>query len=1029
MTELQSKETEIKEQVRKPLFWNEKRKSLWREHRYLLLCMVLPAILIYLIYLARQIHPFGDGCVLVLDLNGQYVWFFEALRNFVRGDAELLYSFSRALGGEFLGIFAYYVASPLSYIVALFPKDRMLEALLTLFLIKGALCGGTFGYYMHKTEKLKSKLSIVIFSTFYALSSYALVQQNNTMWIDAVMWLPLITLGIESLIKYGKFKLYTVFLALTLFSNYYIGYMICIWCLLYFFIYYFAHNEDKRNNPLGERWHFLRSLGRMALYSAIAVCMVAVVIFGAYYSLNFGKTTFSDPSWDWKLNFDLLDFFYKLLPGSYDTVRPAGLPFVYCGVLTLLLIPFYFLSRRYPMRQKIFSCVLILVLFASFALSVPDLIWHGFQRPNWLNYRYSFMFTFYLCVLACRAFSCFEEISLKAMMGTGGLIALLCIVLQKYSDGEYVDPNDFTCIYFTLIMIFAYLAVLAILRTSATKQVVSLTLVAIVAVEVFLNGLWNINALDEDVGYSRYSYYNNFLNKARPIVETVQESDTSFYRMEKTFFRKVNDNMALSMRGLSGSTSTLNKETIKLLNKMGYSSKSHWSKYLGGTPVNDSLLGLKYILSDNDIYENYYEVYKTDEKNGYTAYYNPYALSIAFGVDKDVLDFKLGFTEEETEDAKTEEENAIPSAVSSIKGFLNQWLDIEEMTGTVYQDDYASPFERLNAMVTAMLGRDETVRIFVPATGYEESAVGVTKGFYSGGEHGYKKPNDDATGIITLTVTAPVDGELFFYLPTNYPREVKLSLSVDGGEPKKWGTFNGNETTRIISLGMQKAGSTIELEMTMVKNNFYILSNQECFYYIDWTVFEEAFSEKTGLAKDQYEITDYTESSFDGTFTASEAGELVLTTLAYDNGWHVYVDGSEVEITKAFGGLIAFEINGEAGQTHQVRIVYAPRAIGIGVVFSIIGVLLFIALLVLDHFFRFGCKPPKVKDTVPALAGEAVTEEDSVYRFDINDDASAEQADGEPFEELPLEEFESSDDGEQEGHLPLENHNDQDRKD
>ena len=1026
MTELQNKETEIQEQVHKPRFWNEKRKAFWREHRYLLLCMLLPAVLIYLIYLARQIHPFGDGCVLVLDLNGQYVWFFEALRNFVRGDAELLYSFSRALGGEFLGIFAYYVASPLSYIVALFPKDRMLEALLTLFLIKGALCGGTFGYYMHKTEKLKSKLSIVIFSTFYALSSYALVQQNNTMWIDAVMWLPLITLGIESLIKYGKFKLYTVFLALTLFSNYYIGYMICIWCLLYFFIYYFAHNEDKRNNPFGERWHFLRSLGRMALYSAVAVCMVAVVILGAYYSLNFGKTTFSDPSWEWKLNFDLLDFFYKLLPGSYDTVRPAGLPFVYCGVLTLLLIPFYFLSRRYPMRQKIFSCVLIFVLFASFALSVPDLIWHGFQRPNWLNYRYSFMFTFYLCVLACRAFSCFEEISLKAMMGTGGLIALLCVILQKHTDGEYVAPNDFTCIYFTLIMIVAYLAVLGILRTSATKQVVSVALVAIVAVEVFLNGLWNINALDEDVGYSRYSYYNNFLNKTRPIVETVQESDTSFYRMEKTFFRKVNDNMALSMRGLSGSTSTLNKETVKLLNKMGYSSKSHWSKYLGGTPVNDSLLGLKYIISDNDVYANYYEVYKTDEKNGYTAYYNPYALSLAFGVDKDVLDFKLGFTDEAPSEAETEEENAIPSAVSSIKGFLNQWLDIEEMTGTVYEDDYVSPFERLNAMVTAMLGEEETVQIFVPATGYTFDEKGVTMSFYSGGEHGYKKPSAEATGIITYTVTTPVDGELFFYLPTNYPREVKLNLSVNGGEPQKWGTFNGNETTRIISLGMQKAGSVIDLEMTMVKNDFYVLSNQECFYYIDWTVFKDAMGR---LAKDQYVITDYTESSFEGTFTASNTEELVLTTLPYDNGWHVYVDGSEVEITKAFGGLIAFEINGEAGQTHQISMVYAPRAIGVGFVISIIGVLFFVALLILDHFFRFGCKPPEEKATVPVLTDEAEGEEDSVYRFDVNDNATVEQTGDEPFEELPREEFEFSDDGEQEASLPTESNNDEDRKD
>ena len=61
-----------------------------KEYGYLLLCMFIPAILIYLMYLARGLHPFGDASVLVLDLNGQYVWFFEALRNFVRGDADLL---------------------------------------------------------------------------------------------------------------------------------------------------------------------------------------------------------------------------------------------------------------------------------------------------------------------------------------------------------------------------------------------------------------------------------------------------------------------------------------------------------------------------------------------------------------------------------------------------------------------------------------------------------------------------------------------------------------------------------------------------------------------------------------------------------------------------------------------------------------------------------------------------------------------------------------------------------------------------
>ena len=85
------------------------KKSRLREYSYLLLCMLIPAAVMYLIYLARQIYPFGDGTVLVLDLNGQYVWFFEALRKCVYGDASLLYSFCRALGGEFLGIYATFV--------------------------------------------------------------------------------------------------------------------------------------------------------------------------------------------------------------------------------------------------------------------------------------------------------------------------------------------------------------------------------------------------------------------------------------------------------------------------------------------------------------------------------------------------------------------------------------------------------------------------------------------------------------------------------------------------------------------------------------------------------------------------------------------------------------------------------------------------------------------------------------------------------------------------------------------------------
>ena len=938
-------------------------RPFWQEYGYLALCTLIPAVLIYLIYLARGVHPFGDGCVLVLDLNGQYVWFFEALRNFVRGDADLLYSFSRALGGEFLGIYAYYLASPLSFFVSLFPKERMLEALLSLFMLKGGLCGLTFGIYMHKNAKKPNKLAIVIFSISYALCSYAIIQQHNTMWIDAVMWLPLITLGIESIIKHGKFKLYVVALAIAVFSNYYIGYMICFYCAIYFFVYYFANAEEFRNNPMREKWHFLRSLGRIIGYSALALGIAAVIIFGAYYSLNFGKTTFSDPfassSWEsFGLKFDLMDFLYKLLPGSYDTVRPQGLPFVYCGILTLLLIPSYFLSKKYTMREKIFSGVLLFLLFISFSLNIVDLAWHGFQKPNWLNYRYSFMFSFYLCVMACKALADFENISLRVTLGTGGLIALFCTVIQKHADDAYLKPDGLTCIYFSLIMVFAYLAALAIMRNEKKKQVASFGLACIVVLELFLNGLLGINGLIDDVGASTYSRYNNFLKKVRPIVETVQKEDDSFYRMEKTFYRSNNDNMALMMRGLSGSTSTLNKETVRFLNSMGYASKAHWTKYLGNNPVTDSLLGIKYLISDDSLYETYYETFATDEAGTYTAYLNPYALSLAYGVSDDLLDFELGFVEDLDEDVDPEDEEkdgqGVKKAINSLKALLNKWLNIEENNATVYVDDYENPFDRLNAILGAMLGEEEPIPVFIPISS-EITQLGVNKSTYAQNETGYKPSTTGSktAGIAMKLEPIPDTAEIFFYAPTDYPREVDLSLTVNDESPVKKGTFNGNDTTRIISLGMQEKDSKLSLKLTLKGSDYYIKGGATCFWYIDMDAFEDVMAR---LAKNQFVIEEYTEHSFEGTYTASRADELVMTTIAYDNGWEVWVDGERVEITKTLGALIAFRVGGEAGETHNIRIVYSPQAITIGLIVSIISICIFIALIVLDRRFHFGCK-------------------------------------------------------------------------
>ena len=42
----------------------------WIRYRFLLTAFVLPALIMWMIYIAMEVYPFGTSSVLVLDLNG-----------------------------------------------------------------------------------------------------------------------------------------------------------------------------------------------------------------------------------------------------------------------------------------------------------------------------------------------------------------------------------------------------------------------------------------------------------------------------------------------------------------------------------------------------------------------------------------------------------------------------------------------------------------------------------------------------------------------------------------------------------------------------------------------------------------------------------------------------------------------------------------------------------------------------------------------------------------------------------------------
>ncbi len=870
---------------------------------YLFFCFAVPVVLTYLIYLAMEIYPFGDGSVLVLDLNAQYVYFFEALRNFVYGDADMLYSFSRALGGEFVGIYAYYVASPLSFIVALFPEGHMLEALLTLFLLKSGLCGLTLGFYLHKNSKTPNRVMIIAFSAMYALCAYAVVHQNNTMWIDAMIWLPLLTYGIEQLVKFGKFKLFVISLAVTLWSNFYIGYMVCIYVALYFFYYFIAYG-DGRNNPKGEKAHFLRSLIRVVFFSAIAVAMAAFIILGAYYALSFGKNEFTTPDWTPKMKYEFLDMFTKFLPGSYDTVRPEGLPFVYTGLLTLFLVPVYFVSKKVSVREKVGGGVILGFLVLSMFVSTLDLIWHGFQNPNWLNARYSFMFCFLLIVFAYKGFGNIRQISAKFLLAVFSFLVLFVVVCQKHEFETYVKSDSklltMETVFLSLLaasVIFTLLCLIIKNKNVRSRESLAGILAAMVCIELFCSSLTCVVKFDSDVVYSGYNGYTSFLEKHREIADKVLEDDKSFYRMEKTEIRAVNDNMALGTKGLSNSTSTLNASTIEFLQKMGICSHSHWSQYTGYSPVSNSFLGIKYVVDspNSEISPLYYDQAYSTEK--LTAYRNDYAMSLAFGVDSSIKEFDMDFTE--------------------------------------------SHFKRLNKLLATASGLKNTnlfTAIDIDSTKTENCETTSHSGHYR------YSPDTDAKATVTFKITSPINGEIFFFAPSQYKREASFSVN---GTPM--GSYFGNDSDRMISLGVYEIGEEVEVELTIDGDDLYLLKNVDYFCYLDMEAYEAVFSKL--LAGPQYAIDEgFTDSHLTGKITTENPAQTILTTIPYDEGWNIYLDGEKVEIYETLDALIAFDIP-EAGE-HTLEMRYMPRIYVIGATLSLTGTAVFLILCLIELVWK-----------------------------------------------------------------------------
>ena len=143
----------------------------WETHIPLLASFLIPLLITMIICIDHEVYPFGNRCILHIDMYHQYCPFYTEFQRKLTSGSSLMYSFCIGLGSDFVSLYAYYLASPLNWLIVLCPKEYVIEFMTILVLLKIALCGLTFGYYLKKHFQT-NHFAICIFALAYALSGF-----------------------------------------------------------------------------------------------------------------------------------------------------------------------------------------------------------------------------------------------------------------------------------------------------------------------------------------------------------------------------------------------------------------------------------------------------------------------------------------------------------------------------------------------------------------------------------------------------------------------------------------------------------------------------------------------------------------------------------------------------------------------------------------------------------------------------------------------------------------------------------------
>lgn len=578
--------------------------------------------------------PFGSSSLATGDINYTQLDLYEYLRDCLQGKNTFGYSFSMGLGGDTMNVVAYGMSSPMNLLIIFFAQEDFHTYFDVLVICKISLIALTMAYYLQKRFHGQiSRILVFLLSLSFAFSQYNITQICNIFWLDAVILLPFVLLGVYSVVREEKPWILAVSVLAAIFCGWYTGIIDCIFAVFWFFFELFLLKSENGGTVTWKGG--FRKFIKFALAGGTGALLSAFFFLPVLSAIRKGNRG--------SLNWDALRSYMR---GNFLTVisdyRVGGMSSsaevsLFAGSLVIIGCIAFFLARNTGWKKKLATGIFLLIVLLTFYWQPLYMLFSMLKVVSSFYCRFSYTGIFTLTFISAMFFSSWENEKDRGMLlAISADIWVFIYLLAGYLAGNVSDWREFSkSILFTLA-IGGLLFGIRYFNNKSLRRFISLFLVCAVMLELAYSSRQWLNAYHAD----DVAEYKDYVTQENQLISELKEYDSGTYRINQSLTRRQNDSWNLTANynepfgyaywGLSTYTNSPDDRQRAMLGRLGYRTNGE-NYYIVNTSViaTDSLLGVKYFLSPYKI-NGMEQVEEIPEYNGKYTYENPFCLPLAF---------------------------------------------------------------------------------------------------------------------------------------------------------------------------------------------------------------------------------------------------------------------------------------------------------------------------------------------------------------------------------------------------------------